>query len=204
MGPDAKIFVVGISSISGGGKTTIARKVVELLGDAVGIFFDDYDVDSFHRESFRTWLQNGANHHDLKTPLLADDLRKLKAGRSVISPVYYIAIEPRKWVVFDAPLGYTHPETGGYIDLMVFIDTPLDIAMARSLIREFASIPSGSSVELTKPILAELTAYLDYGRQAYLEMDRVKNTCDLVLDGRLPVDDLAKDIVVAVKQRLVA
>ena len=203
MSPDAKIFIVGISAPSGGWKTTVAKKVVELLGDAVGIFFDDYDVDSIHPESFRTWLQNGANYHDWKTPLLADDLRKLKAGQSIISPVYYVAIEPRKCVVFDAPLGYAHPETGRYIDLMVFIDTPLDIAMARRLTRDFASIPSGSSIESTKTIQAELTAYLDYGRQAYHEMDKVKGTCDLVLDGRLSVDDLAENIVLAIKQRLV-
>ena len=85
---------------------------------------------------------------------------------------------------------------------MVFIDTPLDVAMARRLLRDFASASDDGSTSDVDRLAAELTAYLDYGRGAYLEMDRqVKPTCDLVLDGFSAVDDLAEEVVRAIRAR---
>ncbi len=196
------IFITGISSPSGGGKTAVAVRVSELLPDAVTISFDDYDFDTVHPASFRRWLEEGANYNDGKSPKLEDDLTKLKAGRAIVSPVDGLTINPRKYVIFDSPLGYAHAETGGLIDLMVFIDTPLDIAMARRLLRDFSSASVDNSSKSMDRLAAELIAYLDYGRQAYLEMDKqIKPTCDLLLDGCSAVDDLAQEVVRAIRTR---
>ena len=126
------LFVVGISSPSGGGKTAITMKVSELLANSVTISFDDYDFDTVHPSSYRQWLEEGADCNAWKTPRLSDDLGKLKEGKSIISPVDDRIVNPQRYVIFDAPLGYAHAETGKFIDFMVFIDTPLDVAMARS------------------------------------------------------------------------
>ena len=197
------VFIVGISSPSGGGKTAVTRRVAELLPGAVAIFFDDYDsADTVHPESFLRWLQEGADYNAWKTPKLKDDLAKLEAGQAVVSAADGTTIKPHKYVVFDNPLGYAHAETARFVDFMVFIDTPLDIAMARRLLRDVSSTsPDGSSAAI-EHLKAGLTAYLDYARQAYLEMDRqVKPTCDLILDSRLPVDDLARQIIEIIKTR---
>ena len=198
----SEIFVTGISSQSGGGKTAVAKRVSELLPDAVTIFFDDYDPDTVHPASIREWLDEGADCNDWKTPKLKDDLTKLKAGQAIVSPVDGLTINPRKYVVFDSPFGYAHAETGGLIDLMVFIDTPLDVAMARRLLRDFSSTSvDDSSINICR-LTAELIAYLDYGRKAYLEMDKqIKPICDLLLDGYSAVDDLAEVVVRAIKTR---
>ena len=196
------IFVTGISSPSGGGKTAVAMRVSELLPDAVTIFFDDYEPDTVHPASFRRWLEECANYNDWKSPKLKDDLTKLKAGQSIVSPVDGRTINPRKYVIFDSPLGYAHAETGGLIDLMVFIDTPLDVAMARRLLRDYSSTSVDNSSTSIGRLTAELIAYLDYGRQAYLEMDgQIKPTCDLLLDGCSAVDDLAEEVVRAIRAR---
>ncbi len=196
------IFVVGISSPSGGGKTTVAWRVSELLPDAVTITFEDYDFDTIHPESIRQWLEKGADCNSWKTPKLTDDLRKLKAGQAIVSPVDGQAIVPRGHVIFDAPLGYAHAETAGFIDFMVFIDTPLDVAMAGRLLRDLPSASTNGSINADESLKAQLTAYLDYGRRAYLEMDvQIKPRCDLVLNGCQPLDDLASQIVEAVSAR---
>lgn len=196
------IFIIGISSPSGGGKTTVAQRVSEILPGAVTIFFDDYDFDTAHPESYRNWLKEGANYNDWKTPRLSDDLRKLKAGQPIVSPVDGLTVRPQRYVIFDAPLGYAHAETAIYIDLMVFLDTPLDIAMARRLLRNFSLISVDDFSSTIDSLKTEMTAYLDYGRQAYLETDRqIKPNCDLILDGRLSVDDLAKAIVVKIRKQ---
>ena len=48
-------FVIGISSVSGGGKTAVARKLTQLLQDAVMLCFDDYDETTVHPEDLHTW-----------------------------------------------------------------------------------------------------------------------------------------------------
>ena len=199
---NAEILITGISSLSGGGKTAVAMRVSELLPDTVTIFFDDYDFDTVHPASFRRWLKEGANYNDWKCPKLKDDLTRLKAGQEIVSPVDGLTINPRKYVIFDSPFGYAHTETGGLIDLMVFIDTPLDVAMARRLLRDFSPASVDNSSTNIGRLTAELIAYLDYGRQAYLEMDKqIKPICDLLLDGCSAVDDLAKVVVRAIRTR---
>ena len=200
--PTLKTIVVGISSPSGGGKTTVARRVSEMLKDTVPIFFDDYDCDNVHPGNLRQWLEQGANYNAWKTPRLKNDLRKLKAGEPIESPIDGTTIHPQRYVVFDAPLGYAHAETGALIDFMVFIDTPLDVAMARRLLRDLASMPPASANVALDSLESELTAYLDYARGAYLAMDKqVKPGCDLILDGQCLVDELAQEIASAVKAR---
>ena len=85
---------------------------------------------------------------------------------------------------------------------MVFIDTPLDIALARRVLRDFSLISSDTSSSAIDCLKARLTAYLRYGRQAYLEMNQqVKPNCDLILDGCSSVDDLASEIATIIKAK---
>ena len=53
---DKSSFVIGLSSVSGGGKTAVAKKLTELLQDAVMLCFDDYDDTTVHPEDLNTWL----------------------------------------------------------------------------------------------------------------------------------------------------
>jgi len=87
------------------------------------------------------------------------------------------------------------------IDFMVYIDTPLDIAMARRLLRTLDGQTPETINERLNELKSELRAYLKGGRAAYLEMDKqIKPACDLVLDGRLPVEALAQQVVMAIRQ----
>ena len=190
------ILVIGISSPSGGGKTTVTREVQKLLADSIAIFFDDYDLDTLHPINFRQWLKEGANYNDWETPRLADDLGKLKSGEAIVSYVTGLEVKPRKYIIFDSPLGRAHAETARFIDFMVFIDTPLDVAMARRMRRDLPSISDEDSSNLADLLKKQLNAYLDYGRQVYREMEKqIKPTCDLILEGCLPADALAEVIV---------
>ena len=127
---------------------------------------------------------------------MESDLRGLKIGRSIIHPLTGSTILSQRHVIFDNPLGYAHAGLAKLIDFMVFIDTPLDIAMARRLLRDFPQQSNEHIEDVAKILRVEMATYLDHGRQAYLEMDRqIKPTCDLVLDGSLPVNELAHRVV---------
>ena len=190
------VFVTGISAPSGGGKTTITKRVTDLLPGSVALFFDDYDGDTVHPLSFQQWLREGADYSAWKALRLESDLRCLRNGRSIVHPLTGGTISPQRHVVFDNPLGYAHPGLAKLIDFMVFIDTPLDIAMARRLLRDFPQKSNEHIEDVAKILRVEMATYLDHGRQAYLEMDRqIKPTCDLVLDGSLPVNELSHRVV---------
>ena len=193
-------FVTGISSPSGGGKTVVSQRISELLPKSAVVCFDDYGQDIVSPDSYSSWLERGADYNEWKTPTLTRDLRKLKAGDAIACPITGVLLGPARSIIFDAPLGRAHAETGQLIDLMVYIDTPLDIAMARRLIRDLSSDPDASKGQ-ADAIRTELDAYLDYGRQAYLEMAKqVKPVCDLIVDGCHSVDRIAQEIIKAIER----
>ena len=201
MPPNERPFVTGISSVSGGGKTAVAKKLAELLQDAVTLCFDDYDNTNTHPANLDTWLIEGGDYNAWQTPVLTRDLQALTTGNHITSPVDGSKLSPAEYIVFDAPLGRAHCDTGRFIDLMVFIDTPLDVALTRRLLRGMASAEAGAE-EAVKSIEVELSSYLNGARLLYVEFqDRIKRKCDLVLDGCLRVDELAGAIHARIPQR---
>ena len=194
-------FVIGISSVSGGGKTAVAKKLTELLQDAVMLCFDDYDGTTIHPEDLQAWLTSGADYDAWKTPGLTSDLLSLTTGNSITSPVDGSNIPAAKYIVFDAPLGRAHSDTGKFIDFMVFIDTPLDIAMARRLLRDIASDTEQGAENSVECLNGHLSSYLNGGRLLFLALEnQIKGNCEIVLDGRLMVDDLAETICLRLQQ----
>ena len=188
-------LVVGLSSPSGGGKTTIVKRLAAVIPESVMIFFDDYDGSTIHPSSFRSWLDQGADYNAWKTPRLASDLRRLKEGRPIEHPINGSQVGPSRIIIFDAPLGKAQEETGSLIDFMVFIDTPLDVAMARRLLRD---ADTGDKVSLSD----EMRTYLDHGRQAYLEMDKqIKPACDLSVDGMNSVGAIVEEVASEIRER---
>ncbi|CUB59084.1 Uridine kinase [Bacillus subtilis] len=75
-----------------------------------------------------------------------------------------------------------------FIDVTIFIDTPLDIAMARRILRDYKE-------DTMSEIHNDLKHYITYARKAYLEaLHTVKPNSDIVLDGSLSVDEIINQI----------
>ena len=126
----------------------------------------------------------------------------LKAGKSITYPIGGAQLGPARYVVADAPLGRVHFDSGRLIDLMVFIDTPLDIALARRVLRDI-DLPHGwSADEAVLHAKEELTAYLDGARPLYEEFqERMRTTSDVIVDGTLGVNDVVEKIYVETEAR---
>ena len=195
-------LVIGISGVTGGGKTAVAKRLAELLQDAVTLCFDDYDDTNIHPQDPQIWLAGGADYNAYETPVLTNDLRSLTTGNHVTSPVDGSKIAPAKYIVFDAPLGRAHLDSGRFIDFMVSIDTPLDVAMGRRLLRDFPGGSGRGAEETISSLRASLSSYLHGARSLYLEhQDQIRRSCDLILDGCLTVDELAATIHKRVTKR---
>jgi uridine kinase len=131
------------------------------IPDSVVIQFDRYPVQM--PEDLASWRGDGADFNLWSAPGLAEDLARARDGDEL--------------VVFEAPLGRRHALTGAHIDFLVFIEIPLEIAVARLVRRELA----GESDRLVEYI----DAYEAVARDVYREQSRqVAPDADLVVDGR--------------------
>ena len=199
--------VIAVSSVSGGGKTTVVRKLVDLLDDAVAIHFDDYESPETYPKNPAVLLEQGADFNVIKSPLLAQHLRALRNGEPVVSPVTGETVYPARYIVFEGPLGRAQHETGQYIDYLVFIDTPLEVGLARRLSRTISNIELEKlSREQLQDVLASLKQladhYLLWMRKSYqLQRELVRPASDLILDGEQPADALANTICKALADR---
>lgn len=198
--------VIAISSVSGGGKTTVVRKLVELLGDAVAVHFDDYETHDTYPKNPAVLLDQGADFNVIKSPLLAQHLKALRRGEPVPSPQTGEMIAPARFIVYEGPLGRAQHETGQYIDFLVFIDTPLEVGLARRLSRTIGSLnlENMSREELLRALnnLGRLADnYLLWMRRSYLlQRELVRPGSDLILDGEQPAETIASAIVQALTE----
>ena len=196
------VVIVGISAVTGGGKTAVTLRLVDVLEDAVALHFDDYDDTNVHPDNLQRWFAAGADYDAYRTPVFTGHLELLKAGKSITYPIGGAQLGPARYVVADAPLGRAHSDSGRLIDLMVFIDTPLDVALARRLFRDI-DLPRGwSGDEAVLHAKEELTAYLAGARPLFEAFqERMRATSDVTIDGTLTVNDVAEKIRVETEAR---
>ncbi|MCB2312999.1 hypothetical protein LGL55_17145 [Clostridium tagluense] len=171
-----KTLVIAIAAVSGGGKTTITTQLNKKLYNSKALFFDDYEFDG--PDDICDWLKRGADYNEWKLTPLINDLCSLLSN-----PVLSLDC-----ILLDYPFAYKHNKMREYIDFTIFIDTPLDIAMARRILRDFKGLSSDN-------IRKDLDIYLSCGRLAYLEaLNSIKPNSDFIIDGSLSVDVIVNQI----------
>jgi uridine kinase len=200
--PDA-CFVLAISGTSGAGKSTLVANLVARLGDAVALYFDDYEASSIYPD-ITQWLANGGDPNDFETPQLSADLRALRAGAAITLPHNGQVVQPARVIVLEEPFGRQRSEIAQLIDAVVCIDLPLEIALARKLLRMQGFFLAEQMPDaFTKHLQFFLPWYIESGRELYYRtQQRVLQNCDLITDGMLPPDTLADSIASALWDRL--
>ncbi|WP_217587704.1 hypothetical protein [Lentibacillus saliphilus] len=180
MGAKKPPFVIAIAGVSGGGKTTVTKHLIEELNHSKALYFDDYNFDG--PDDIINWVENGSDYNlwDL-TPLIMD-LKEL-------------CNEQLSYIVLDFPFAYKHFKIRELIDCAVFIDTPLDIALVRRVTRDFKA----ASV---KDILSDMENYISKGRKGYIEMLKsIKPNSDITIDGTQPVSEIVNRICERLEER---
>jgi uridine kinase len=200
--PTEPCLVVAIGGPSGAGKSTALRNTAAKLSNAVEIYFDDYESVSTYPEMSR-WLAEGGDPNQFRTPRLSQDLRALRNSTAITLPHNGALVRPAPVILLEEPFGRERAEMEGLIDMVVCIDLPLEIALARKLMRmlEFY-LAERSADAFAQQMRFFLPWYIDSGRALYgAVQQRVLQRCDLVVDGLLPPDALADRIAGAISQR---
>lgn len=189
MGKDRKSpHIIGISGNMGSGKSMLSKALSEASG-ATLISWDDFEEISVGPEDYVAWYHKGQDYGAWNYEALADCLKQLKAEKSVRHPVFKTVLHPTKFMIFDAPLGRLHLQTGIYIDTWVHLDIPLDVSLCRWLIRDF------KNTDRTKEdLMEEIEFYLTSSRPLFID-EEMKQKADLVVNGMLTVDEEVKDVL---------
>lgn len=163
--------VLSVSGVSGGGKTTTINHLIHRLDRAQALYFDDYDFENC--PDICEWVEAGADYNAWVLSPFITDIQLLLKDQSL------------DYIVLDYPFAYLNDGVRDFIDLAFYVDTPLDIAMARRILRN-------EQKHAMHELQSDLKNYLARGRAAYLEMEKtVKVNSDVIIQG-----DLATDLIV--------
>ncbi len=140
-------MVIGIAGGTGSGKTTITKKIVERFGDAVTVLYHDDYYKERHDLSYEERCRINYDHPDaFDTDLFLRDLKKLRSGEEIFSPVYDFAIydrtektkpvRPAPVIIVEGILIFADPALTDMMDIKIFVDTDADVRILRRLERD--------------------------------------------------------------------
>jgi uridine kinase len=143
-----KPFVIGVAGGTCSGKTTVAERLVDIVGSEhlALIRQDAYYVDRTH-QPFDERARANYDHPDaFDWELMNEQLSRLLSGETVPVPVYDYAdhnrsrevqmVAPARIVVFEGILALYEPGLRDLFDLKVFVDTDADVRLIRRLQRD--------------------------------------------------------------------
>ena len=193
-------YVIALSGPSGAGKSTLLQELALRFGDAVTLRIDDYEATSIYPDTAQ-WLAEGADPNAFHTPQFIADVCTLRAGFPIVPPTSSVGIRPTRFLIIEEPFGRGRDQLRDCIDFVVHIEIPLEIALARKLLRQNAFLPWEQDTDVFIAHLREfLEWYLSAGRAFYLAIrERVLKECDLIIDGTRSTEEIAETIVTAVR-----
>jgi uridine kinase len=148
---------LGVAGGTGSGKTTVARAILETVGQHRIAFLEQ---DNYYRDiewgSEAELLHHNFDHPGaLDNDLLAEHVGTLRSGRPVEVPIYDFVrhrrtdktrrVEPRPVVLVEGILIFVEKNLRDLLDFKIYVDTDADIRLIRRLGRDMAE--RGRSVD---------------------------------------------------------
>ncbi|MDX9697128.1 MAG: uridine kinase [Bacteroidales bacterium] len=196
-------FIIGIAGGTGSGKTTVVKKIIELLPkDEVAIL----PQDSYYRDNSNLPLEerqemNFDHPRSLEFSLLVEHIKQLKAGHSIQQPIYSyltctrsketILVEPKKVVIIEGILILANAQLRNIMDIKVFVDADNDDRLMRVIQRDL--------VERGRSVNKVLERYEKTVKPMHLQfIEPTKRYADIIIpqggDNKVGIDILASII----------
>ena len=141
------ILVIGIAGGTGSGKTTITRKITERFGADVTVIYHDNYYKQHHDLSYEERTKLNYDHPNaFDTDMLVEDLKALRAGREVSTPVYdytihdrsdnTLTIHPSRIIVVEGILIFHEESLRNQMNIRLFVDADADVRILRRILRD--------------------------------------------------------------------
>ena len=167
-------MIIGISGGTGSGKTTVAQKIIDSIGEANVVCLQQ---DSYYRNL-------GDMPLDRRNRANFDQLETLHAGQGVDRPIYdfvthsrkseTIRVVPLPVIVVEGILIYFDERMRPLMDLKIFMDCDADVRFARRLRRDLHE--RGRSVD------SVIEQYLTTVRPMHLQfVEPTRRYADIIL-----------------------
>ncbi|MFA7371755.1 MAG: uridine kinase [Sphaerochaetaceae bacterium] len=179
-----KARLIGITGGSGSGKSTIVRKISEVVSDFVFIPQDSYYHSAEYVSNENITAYNFDHPDAFDTDLLYEHLRCLKEGHSIEMPQYdfvhhrrreeFVKVSPRPLVIIEGLMILYDKKIRDLLDLKLYVDTPDDIRFIRRLQRDTSE--RGRTVE------SVVRQYLQVVRPGHFNfIEPTKEYADLII-----------------------
>lgn len=167
--------IIAIAAVTAGGKTTVVNALKDRLPKSTSLHFDDYSF-SGEVDDFTQWISKREEYYN------AWDLSPLKADVERV-----INSEKYDYLLLDYPFAYQNKMMKDHLDCCIFIDTPLDIALARRVLRDMKDASADD-------IRNEMNTYLNSTRPCYVKMlTDILPTSDYVINGANKLETIIND-----------
>lgn len=178
------VKVIGITGGSGSGKSTIARKIREVVSEFVFIPQDNYYNSASFISNENITAYNFDHPDAFDTDLLVSHLKDLKEGRSVQMPQYdfvhhrrkdeYLEVHAKPLVIIEGLMILYDKRVRDLIDLKLYVDTPDDIRFIRRLQRDIS--------ERGRTVQSVITQYIDVARPGHFNfIEPTKEYADIII-----------------------
>ena len=201
-------LVIAIAGPPGSGKSTLVTELAERLDQACIISCDDYQMITDRPiEEITEWASNGGNYNEFVIPQLSEDLERLKNGETITDRSGNGEVSPAPYILFETLFGREHQESARFIDLLVWIDVPMDLALARK-VKSFTGMflseaYIGQCAENMTWLDNYLTSYMSETRQLLvMQRERIAASADVIVNGQDDVDSVVNQIVEAISKSL--
>lgn len=167
-------YVIGVAGGSGSGKTTVSRRICEMVGiqHIAYIQHDSYYFDHSHLPFEERALVNYDHPDSLETSLLVKHLNMLRQGQAVDVPLYDFSVhvrlsetdrvEPARIILIEGILIFVEKALRDLLDMRIYVDTDADIRFIRRLRRDM--LERGRSLDsIVKQYMATVrTMHLEF------------------------------------------
>jgi len=193
------MIVIAINGASASGKSFFSQQLLNYIEQKLGegvcqILTEDnyyHTLDDQARDANDT--VNFDHPEAFEHNLLLKHLKTLKIGEPVDVPVYCFKnhvrtektqrIKPCQLLIVEGIHSLTNEDLRTIFDIKVFIETPLDICLARRIIRDVDE--RGRSAECV------INQYIETVRPMYLEfIQHNRDNADLVIEGHQSIETM--------------
>ena len=207
-------LVIVITGYVGSGKSTVAANLSKSFGDVPVLYFDHYEKFIEWPTDMDQWIHNGVDPNQIRVPRLKEDLLSLMNGVPISDPLDGRILTPAEYIILEEPSGRERSEIKDYIGLVVYIDTPPDVCVARLIERGVdmdlwktkGTFKSETKENLVRQLntVALWVNHYQCTRSMYMMGSRiVQKNADIVVDGMKTVQEISNDIMNSIKGKYI-